>query len=84
MANWQVFIEISLSSKGFKDNAGVAKDAIVWRSFSGGKVWSSELVDNPLRCFHSREREWSTHSDIFGSIPADSIVDAQKSKREGK
>lgn len=25
MANWQVFIEISLSSKGFKDNTGVAQ-----------------------------------------------------------
>lgn len=84
MANRQVFIETSLSSKGVKDNANDAKNAIVRRDFSSAKVWSLELVDNPLRVFPSRERGWSTHSNISGSIPADFIVDAQKSKREAK
>lgn len=40
MASWQVFIKMSLSSEGFKENADAAKDAIVRRGFSGEKGWS--------------------------------------------
>lgn len=40
MASWQVFIEMSLSSKEFKDNADVAKDAIFRRGVESFGVGS--------------------------------------------